>query len=376
MIYFDNAATGGFKPDKTTDAAVKAMKYLNANAGRSGHRLSAEASFAVYSVRKKLAAFFNAESVERVVFTDNCTAALNTAIFGIYREGAEIVTTVTEHNSVLRPLYKLAREGKISLTVVKPAGKAVTKDDVAPYITEKTAAVVLNAVSNVTGRENDFRSIGAFLKDKNVAFIVDGAQAAGHIPIDMRADGIDVLCAAGHKGLLSLQGAGVLVFGRKTDIRPLLFGGTGTETFNEDMPDDYPERLEAGTLSLPAILSLGGGIDYLSENFPYVSESLKSLSYYLCSALAGKKYLKIYSEPNPCGIISFSHADVPSQELAETLSEKYDVCARGGFHCAPLMHRFLGTEKSGLLRISLSPKNTRREINFLANALEEITHGI
>ena len=260
--------------------------------------------------------------------------------------------------------------------IIKPSGRSVSVADVAPRVTEKTKAVVVNAVSNVTGNANDIREIGAFLKDKDVTFIVDGAQGAGHIPINMRRDGIDVLCVAGHKGLLSIQGVGALIFGKKTDIRPYLYGGTGTETFNRDMPDDFPERLEAGTLNLPAILSLGGGIDYLSENSAYVAESLTALSSYLISALSEKRYLKVYSEPNPCGIISFAHVNVPSQEVAQTLSDKYDIAVRGGFHCAPLQHKFLGTEKFGLVRVSLSPKNTRREINALAAALDDITRAV
>lgn len=374
MIYFDNAATGGFKPPQSIDNAIYSLKYLNANAGRSGHKLAFLAAEKIYSARKALAEYFSAKSLGRVIFTLNCTDALNKAIFGSVKEKCHVVTTVTEHNSVLRPLYALKRAGKIDISFVSPEVSAVTVKDVETALRDDTALVVLNAVSNVTGMENDVRGIGKMLKKRNIRFIVDGAQAAGHKKISLDGDNIDALCVAGHKGLMSIQGVGALILNENIEISPTAFGGTGVDSFNEDMPDLYPERLEAGTMALPAIASLLGGIDYLNENATYSSDKVLALTEYLIEELALRPYLKIFSIPNRFGIVAFEHRDFPSQELSEILSDKYDIAVRGGFHCAPLMHKFLKTEKFGLVRVSLSAENDRRELKSLVRALDEISN--
>lgn len=373
MIYFDNAATGGFKPFKSIDSAINAMKNINANAGRSGHKLSILASELVYETRKALALFLGVNSPQRIIFTANCTDALNTAIFGLYKKGTNVITTVTEHNSVLRPLYELERRGEISLTIVSPEYGGVSAEDIEGKILENTSMVVLNAVSNVTGTENDVCSIGKLLKKRNITYIVDGAQSVGHTDVNVDNQLIDALCIAPHKGLLSIQGVGVLALGKNANPTPQRFGGTGFDSFSQTMPDDFPEKLEAGTLNLPAICSIKAGLSYLQNNVDYVSNQLFTLTEYLITKLARLPFIKIYSIPNKYGIVSFSHDEISSQELAEILSEKYDIAVRGGFHCAPLYHKFLKTEKLGTVRISFAPQNTRREINVLLSALKEIS---
>ncbi|MBO4323161.1 MAG: aminotransferase class V-fold PLP-dependent enzyme [Clostridia bacterium] len=374
MIYFDNAATGGYKPIKVTESVLNAVKFLNANAGRSGHRLSLQAAEIVYETRKILSRLFSVGSPERVVFTYNCTDALNKVILGSVREKCGVITTVTEHNSVLRPLYFLRNKGLIDLTVVQPKGSAISASDIESTIDENTKMVVLNAVSNVTGAENDIEGVGKLLEKKNILFIVDGAQAAGHKRISLKENGIDALCVAGHKGLAAIQGAGALMLGEKIKVAPTVFGGTGMDSFNENMPDNYPERLEAGTVALPAISSLKAGAEYVFKNLPYISSKIFSLTEFLIENLAIRPYLRLYSIPNPCGIVAFSHAEIPSQKLSEILSDNYDVAVRGGYHCAPLMHRFLKTEKFGLVRCSLSENNTKREISAFIRALDEISN--
>lgn len=373
MVYFDNAATGGFKPFKSIDSAVNAMKNVNANAGRSGHKLSLLASELVYETRKALASFLGVSSPQRIIFTANCTDALNTAIFGLYKKGSNVITTVTEHNSVLRPLYELERRGEITLTIVSPEYGGVTADDIEGKILNNTSLVVLNAVSNVTGVENDVYGIGKLLKKRNVRFVVDGAQAVGHTSFNVDRQYVDALCIAPHKGLLASQGIGVLALAKDVDVYPYRFGGTGFDTFSTSMPEDYPERLEAGTLNLPAICSIRAGLSYLQGNVDYVSSQLFSLTEYLINKLSRLPFIKIYSIPNKYGIVSFSHDEIASQELAEILSEKYDIAVRGGFHCAPLYHKFLKTEKLGTVRVSFAPQNTRREINLLISALKELS---
>ena len=373
MIYFDNAATGGFKPYKSIDSAYNAMKNLNANTGRSGHKLSNLASELVYLARKKVAEFLGTDSPSNIVFTQNCTHSLNLAIFGLYEKGCNVITTVTEHNSVLRPLYELERRGEISLTVIKPTLGGICAKDVKENLSPKTKLVVVSAVSNVTGQENDVLGIGKLLKGSGIYFVVDGAQAGGHIDFSIDNQLIDALCLAGHKGLLSIPGVGVLALRKGIFPRPLTFGGTGFDTFSKDMPETYPEKLEAGTLNLPAICSLRAGVEELLGNVNYVANQLLYLTEYLINKLSLMPKIKLYSIPNRYGIVSFEHTDIPSQALADLLSDKYDIAVRGGFHCAPLIHKYLKTEKLGLLRVSFSPHNTRREINALLTALDEIS---
>lgn len=376
MIYFDNAATGGFKPSGCYEAAINALKNLNANPGRSGHRLSLAASSALFAARKSLAKFFGATSPERVVFTPSCTYALNAAIFGLYKKGGRVIATVTEHNSVLRPLYELERRGEITLTIVTPESSAVTAADIEKNLSDDVCIVCVNGVSNVTGTENDIDGIGRLLKKTNALFLVDGAQMSGHAPINVEKQAIDALCVPSHKGMLGIVGAGALILSNKARIRPFAFGGTGFDTFSKTMPEDLPESLEAGTLNLPACLSMKEGADYLSDNVNYVSNQLKNMTEYLISELSVRPYVKLYSIPNRSGIVAFSHNDVSSQTLSEILSERYDIATRGGFHCAPLMHRFLKTEKLGLVRVSLSPQNTRKEMNAFLFALGKITQSV
>ena len=376
MIYFDNAATGGFKPSGCYEAAINALKNLNANPGRSGHRLSLAASSALFSARKSLAKFFGATSPERVVFTPSCTYALNAAIFGLYKKGGRVIATVTEHNSVLRPLYELERRGEITLTIVTPESSAVTAADIEKNLSDDVCLVCVNGVSNVTGTENDIDGIGRLLKKTNALFLVDGAQMSGHAPINVEKQAIDALCVPSHKGMLGIVGAGALILSNKARIRPFAFGGTGFDTFSKTMPEDLPESLEAGTLNLPACLSMKEGADYLSDNVNYVSNQLKNMTEYLISELSVRPYVKLYSIPNRSGIVACSHNDVSSQTLSEILSERYDIATRGGFHCAPLMHRFLKTEKLGLVRVSLSPQNTRKEMNAFLFALGEISQSV
>lgn len=371
MIYFDNAATGGNKPRRVIDAAENAIRYLSVNAGHSGHKRAILAEEYVYKTRKLLQNFFNAEKCERIVFTKNCTEALNIAIFGCVKPDTNVLVSVYEHNSVLRPLYKLRNENKITLTVVKPRSGTVLYDDIADAITENTSLVILNGASNVTGEICDYESIGGLLRNKGITFILDGAQICGHTVIDIKKQNIDVLCFSGHKGMHGIQGSGGLIFNKKTDIRPLMFGGTGTESFSE-LPSGYPELLECGTLNLPAIVSLMEGVLYNAENLRRKQKRIIALTAYAIKGLSQIRDVKVYSSQNPVGIVSFSYRDYSSQEISGILSERFDIATRGGYHCAPLCHEYLGTEKNGLVRLSFSEFNTENEIDALLSVLPSI----
>lgn len=373
MIYFDNAATNGFHPSAVTEAAVTTIKHLSVNPGRSGHRLSVVGAEIVYNARKEIAAFFGLSHPERVVFTKNCTEALNTAIFGTIKEGGHVVTTCYEHNSVLRPLFSLAKAGKIRLDIVTPSEGQTLTDKIAETLRSDTCLVAVNHVSNVTGQIQPVREIGALLKGTDTLFLVDAAQSAGHVPINMEAFGIDLLAFAGHKGTYGIAGSGGLLIREGADVRPLTLGGTGTESLSLDQPRFYPERLESGTLNLPAVAALSEGVHYVATGLPSFSEQLTQYTALLVRELSELSAVTLYSKPNPVGIVAFNLMNLPSNEGAEILSERFDIAVRGGLHCAPLMHRMLGTERTGAIRVSLSPHNTVREIKFFLNAIRRMT---
>ncbi len=371
MIYFDNVATGGFKPDAVIDAVCSTIKYLCANPGRSGHKLSITGAEVVNNCRNALADFFNGDA-DRVVFTKNCTEALNTAIFGLCEKGDHVITTVFEHNSLLRPLYYLERAGIISLDIVCPEENLTVDEVIKRKIKGNTKFVALTSISNVTGEVLPIDKIGKLCRENSIKLLVDGAQGGGHINLDMQKQNISALCLAGHKGLYGIMGSGVLMFDKTTNIKPLTHGGTGTDTFSPFQPDYYPEMLEAGTVNLPAIAGLFEGVNYIKRNFlPFQ----KKLLYYTDLVIEGLKKLpkvRCYSNPNPAGIVSFAVENFDSGEVADILDARFDLCVRGGFHCAPLCHKFLKTDKNGLVRVGLSPNNTEREITYFLSAMERI----
>lgn len=368
MIYFDNSATGGFKPYYAIQSAIYAINYLNANAGRSGHKLSLTAEEFVYKTRKEVCNFVNAEDLSRVIFTKNCTEALNMAILGFCKQNDHVITTYQDHNSVLRPLFHLKETGIIDLSVAYPSEKELSVKDVTKLIRPETRLIALSPVSNVTGKLFDFESLIQEIKGRNIKILIDGAQYCGHKQLDM-SKGIDMLALAPHKALNTIMGIGVLVFNKSVDLSPLTFGGSGSETFLP-VPTSYPEKLEAGTLNVPAICSLYEGVIYTKQNVNSCKKTLLELTGVLIDKLK-ELPVKIYSEPNEFGIVAFE-AKIDSITLSQTLSEKYDVATRGGYHCAPLLHKFLKTDDGGLLRVSLSPFNTKREVNKLIFALKEI----
>ena len=371
MIYLDNAATGGEKPAAVQNAVRAALKAC-ANPGRSGHRLSVAQSERVLACRKLLSELFDGYGFERVVFTKNCTEALNLAILGVLEQGDHVVTTCLEHNSVLRPLEALKNAGVIAYDIAPLTNGKLLPESVAALVRSDTRMVIVTSASNVTGEMPDLKVIKRLLPE-NVLFCVDGAQGAGHIPLQMRDLGLDFLALAGHKGMLAIQGAGALLFSERVAPRPVLYGGTGSESFNPNMPEFYPDRLESGTLSYPAIVSLMEGALIVKNIRADGAERLFALTAALHAELSGMKDYRAYFSPNPCGIASFAHARIPSEELAGILSDRFDIAVRGGLHCAPLVHKALDTFPDGLVRASFSPFQTLRDVNALAYALKRIS---
>ncbi len=373
MIYFDNAATGGFKPRAVTDAAESVLRFLLANPGRSGHRLSLAGAETTENCRELLAQTFFASS-ERVIFTKNCTESLNVAIFGSIKRGDHVITTVYEHNSVLRPLFLLKENGTITLDVVAPSQDKSILDAIKESVTSNTRVIITTALSNVTGERLPVNEIGALAKEKGFIYIVDGAQAGGHISLKVNGTGISLLALAGHKGLYGIMGSGVLILSDDTDVSPLILGGTGSESFNLFQPNTYPEKLEAGTLNLPAIAALSEGVRYVKNNLENFADNLYSTTERLILNLNTMKNVTCYSVPNCAGIVSFSLNNLPSSDVADILNAEYDVAVRGGLHCAPLIHKHLNTHEEGLVRASLAVQNSSREINYFLRAVAEITN--
>ena len=376
MIYFDNAATGGRKPDSVLTAVSSAIKVC-ANPGRSGHKLSVSCAKQVQNCRHTLNGYFNGYGFDHVIFTKNCTEALNIALFGVLQQGDHVIVSCMEHNSVLRPIQHLAQQGIITYSVCPLVGTpingdaALDLDALRRLLRPNTRLVAITAASNVNGHIPDLIRVRKALPEDTL-LLCDAAQGGGHQPIDMQGAGIDLLSVAGHKGMLGIQGSGALLFSHRVQPAPIIFGGTGSMSLSLEMPDFYPDALEAGTLCYPAVLSLLEGTRYLVHHQDEMSEKILSLTAYLLRGLSELPNYTAYSKPNPCGIVAFSHKRFQSEQIAETLSTKYSIAVRGGLHCAPLMHEALGTFDGGLVRVSLSHYNHLSELDILLRALKEI----
>lgn len=377
MIYFDNAATGGRKPDSVLSAVSSALKVC-ANPGRSGHKLAVAHANTVQACRKELCDFFGGYSFERVIFTKNCTEALNIALFGTLKKGDHVIASAMEHNSVLRVLEFLRTQGIITYDIC-PLDTSSRLGNISPQTVQSllkpnTKLVAITCASNVNGKIPPIAEIKKVLP-KSVLLLCDGAQGGGHLDISMQKTGIDILTLAGHKGLFGIQGSGVLLFSERVEILPFMHGGTGSLSLSLEMPDFYPDALEAGTLSFPAIVSLLEGVRFLSFHLPQIQSHALSLTQYFLDGLEKISGYNAYSLPNPCGIVSFAHTTLQSESVAEILSKTYDIAVRGGLHCAPLMHEALNTQENGLTRVSFSYFNTKSEVDYLLNALREITNN-
>lgn len=370
MIYLDNAASGRYKPRCVIKAVTDAL-LASANPGRSGHDASLALALEVERCREKLTAYFGAEGAN-VVFTKNCTEALNLAIFGACREGSHVVTTALEHNSVLRPLYRLASLGKIDLTVLSPS-----KDGcVPPYvigstIKENTSAVVITHVSNVTGATNDIRSIGKMLAGRGVKLIVDCAQSAGHLQIRFHDFNIDAICAPGHKGMYAPQGTGFCIFREGLRLSPLLYGGTGSSSDSVFQPYTAPDGFESGTLNTPGICGLSSAVDWITENAELIRSTASSLTSMLLKGLSSMPEVELYTDVDEIsGVVSFNVDGATSSELSDFYNEK-KFAVRSGLHCAPLIHAHLGTLERGAVRVSPAYPNTERDVLRFLSATEE-----
>lgn len=374
MIYLDNAATTYFKPTGVINAVGTALKYLSANPTRSSHSIAVKAGMMVEDTRETAAKFFGC-APDKVIFTLNCTDALNTAIFGTVRRGGHIVTTALEHNSVLRPLARLKALGLIDYTVVNPLGAGfVTAEQIAGAVRPNTYMIIVNHVGNVTGAPQPIDEIGYYAKKAGILFLVDGAQSAGYRKLDMKTSDISLLAVAPHKGLHAPQGVGLLLIGNNVEVMPFRYGGTGTDSA-KPQPSELPEALESGTLPTPAIAGLNAAFKFAAETGEINAKKLAGLFIYTLGELSKIRGVQLYTKKEYGGpVIAFNVRGMSSAEAGNILSDEYDICVRCGLHCAPLVHKHYGTLKDGMIRIALGVDNTVDEINFFLQAVSELAH--
>ncbi len=373
MIYLDNASTTHKKPFEVVKAVNLAITKLSSNPGRSGHDLSLKTAMKIANTRQNLCDYFNCERPEHVIFTSGCTESLNLAILGTAKAGGHVIASVFEHNSSLRPLFELEKNGIITLTIISPKYKEkITKEDIEPHIKANTYMIVSTHISNVDGSETDIENIGKLCFEKNILYLVDAAQSAGHRRIDMQKNHINFLAVAGHKGLYAIQGVGALLINGKTLPKPIKFGGTGTQSISVYQPDEAPECYESGTSATPNILSLNAGLNFVKTHEKEIEKKEKALTLYTINQLKKIDNIIIYtSEKNLNGVVAFNHKKYDSNEIADFLNSK-NIYVRSGLQCAPLKHKFLGTEKTGIVRISFSYFNCKKDIDYLISALYEI----
>ena len=375
MIYFDNAATTMHKPACVVQAVAEAMCSLG-NSGRGVHSGALSTSRIIYDTRAELAQLFGAESPERIAFTANSTESLNIAIKGVLNPGDHVITTALEHNSVLRPLFELEDRG-VGLTILPADAMGnILYEDFEKEIRPNTKAIVTTHGSNLTGNLLNIQQIGSIARKHGLIYIVDASQTAGVFPIDVQQMHIDIRCFTGHKGLLGPQGTGGIYVRESTEVRPLLSGGSGVQTYLRSHPPQMPTALEAGTLNGHGIAGLGAAIRYLQETGLDVirekEQELMRMFYDQVREIPGITVYGDFTARDRCAIVSLNIRDYDSGEVSDALSDRYGIATRPGAHCAPLMHKALGTVQQGAVRFSFSHFNTKEEIEIAVSALQEL----
>lgn len=375
MIYLDNAATTLHKPQQVIDAVVHAMQSMG-NCARGTHEEALDAARSVYDARVRLASLFGCPRVDHVAFTANSTEALNMAINGLIDPGDHVISTDLEHNSVLRPLYRLEAEHGAELSFV-PANKLGNVDyaDFERLMKPNTRAVVCTNASNLTGTVLDIERIAKTAHSHGALVIVDASQTAGCWPIDMKKMGIDVLCFTGHKGLMGPQGTGGICVKEGIEIRPFKVGGSGVQSYSRTHPAEYPTRLEAGTLNGHGIAGLGAAAKFISETgVENIHAKERSLMLRFYEGVKNIEGVTVYGDftKDKTAIVALNIRDYESGEVSYELSQGYGIATRPGAHCAPRMHKALGTAEVGAVRFSFSFYNTEEEIDEAVRAVAEL----
>jgi len=382
--YLDQAATSFPKPEEVYTAVEDYSRHLGSAVGRSGYRTATKVQTTVDRCRKKIADFLGAESANRIVFTFNGTDSLNLAIHGLLQERDHVITTVCEHNSVLRPLNTLKRSKNVELTVLDADSQGrVNPQDVKQAVQSQTKLVVMTHASNVTGSIQPLEQVGDICRENDLVFLVDAAQTVGHLPIDLRNLPVDLLAAPGHKGLLGPLGTGILYLrsGMEDRIASLRQGGTGTNSEQDTQPDELPQKYESGNHNAPGICGLEKAVDFLLERG---IENLRQHEIRLTELLLDR----LKSIPNiivpgtveaqhRVGVISVTVNEMEPQIVSSILDESFGIETRAGLHCAPLMHHAMGTDLlGGTVRFSIGPFTTEEEIEVASKALASICQSV
>ena len=375
MIYLDNAATTQRKPPQVAEAVAAAMNTLG-NSARGVHRGALDAAHTIFVAREKLAALFGCPRADHVVFTGNVTEALNIALFGLAEEGDRVVSTVLEHNSVLRPLYCLEAERGIDLHLAGADRQGrLDYGELEGLIRPGTRLVVCTHASNLTGNVTDVRRISQMAHENGALLVVDAAQTAGTRPVNMDDLGADVLCFTGHKGLMGPQGTGGMCIRPGVEIRPLKYGGTGVQTYLPQQPPQYPVRLEAGTLNGHGIAGLSAAVDWLKETgLERIHERETLLTRRFYEGVRQIPGVTVYGDftRDHAAIVSLNIGSRDSGEVADDLAQDYGIAVRAGAHCAPRMHEALGTKEQGAVRFSFSWFTAEEEIDAAIAAVEQL----
>ena len=372
-MYLDNAATSFPKPGKVYEAVLRTMREVGASPGRGGYRQSLEAGRILFQAREAVAGFFSIADSSRVIFTHNATGALNLALQGTLVAGDHVITTTMEHNSLLRPLYALRNKG-IELTIV-PADRygVISVEDIRSAMRANTRMIAVSHVSNVCGAIQPIKELAELCRASGALFLVDAAQSAGHLPIDVENLTIDLLAVPGHKGLLGPGGTGLLYVAPHVQLKPFVQGGTGTNSTAEEQPVIMPDGFEAGTHNIPGIAGLHAGLEFISELGLFaIHQHETAMLYQAEQTLKNIPGVTIYGPSEwsgRCSVLSFTATGVDSALLAGELDHGFDIAVRSGLHCAPLAHRTLGTIPGGTVRLSPGWFTTSEEIAFFSDAV-------
>lgn len=376
MIYLDNGATSFPKPLSVRQNVDISLKKFSANPGRSGHLLSLRAAKEIFECRKRLKELFNVNSEEEIIFTENCTMALNTVILGLLSEGDHVLISSMEHNSVTRPLESLKDKGVTYSTFDYSYDDNVTVDNVRNLIKPETKLVICTHASNVFGFRFPIERICALCHAYGILFCVDSAQSAGVFDIDVGTNQYDFVCMSGHKSLYGPMGTGVLILNNR-NLKPLLYGGTGTESVKKSQPEGLPEKFESGTQNMNGISGLKAGVDFVkNRGIKNIYNHEYKLAKRLFNGLANNRKVITYNKSFDYGkvapVVSFNIDGVYSEDLVAKLN-KYGIMTRGGLHCSPLAHTTMNTIENGTVRVVPGAFNTINDINYLLNVIRKLT---
>ena len=377
MIYFDNAATTSQKPEKVYQTVNQVLRNKSGNPSRGSHQVALDASRVIFKARKKVADFFNLQDSSQLAFTKNATEASNLIFKGLLAAGDHVIISSLEHNAIARPLYRLEKQGTIELTVIdSEKGVEQFLADIKNAITSETKLVAVTHASNVTGNILPIAEVGELLEDEEAALLVDAAQTAGVIPIDVQQLKVDFLVFTGHKALFGPQGVGGFYFNEDFDLTPLLEGGTGGSSKEKLNPNVNPDQYESGTLNTAGIAGVGAGIDFIEEtSLTQITAHENKLQECLLQGLKEIPEVEVLTSKisqDRVGVISFRVQEIDAVTVGQLLDSEYQIAVRTGMHCAPLAHQSIGSYETGTVRVSFSYFNTRTEVQEFLTALQEI----